>query len=655
MGVQIASRLMTRVGATFMRSARILAAAAFKARIRLKHQIINGFILRATGNRNVYIATVMDLPGYVLFAGSTSLPLFNLPGLAVPVGIRDDFDAPGTESSFEILDKASYYVMPVPSRRRAAAQSFATDWFPVVQNQDWFLGYSRLDLPLLQDFPDQSSWYLDDENYFDYQTIAALTGTITSLFTSARSLTIENGQASFGPLKRNYFLNNQYAIDETDLPGSWKLYPRRLVPVSQSAPEFAFRRYPGITLNGFAIKPFSTSSTLQGVDQYCHAARTFRQYQTPWGDDGYKGFDRYGEQGMLIAVGEQDRSDFDPQGTDSLFGSTRRMRVVVPTDIAQDYLHPAPEFLPPDLSGKPELPNFGTFYTPTPTACGEDFAVFSAYNTFRNLGEGLDNPESGDLWSIITVLPNGQAISLRADWNAEDGEIPTGVEGEFMQPWIVGAASISDEDGDATAYCIVWEQTYGRQSTTLIKGEWAIYSTSGGSPSRTTISGGAPLFAVLMKTGPTFFGEASYDTSNPMSSVYHAGNNKLVTAAIDYPAGSNSRSIRCAVFDVSTMTVELGGEIAVSNDPLHKCFITVVQPFLPAVGSGDPKPAVLLATITRNFIGNDGIGKTYLSVDGGGTWREYITDAGGQGGAFYAGNKLWKFDINRGLDGRSRV
>jgi hypothetical protein len=667
MALLITNRLMTRVGTVFMKTARTLAEAAFKSRQINKYQIINGFLLRATGRRSespnaleqkdkgYYVAIVMDLPGFVFFGGSLSLPLFAAQGLAVPVGIRDDFDDPGTDASFTVLDKSTYFILPAPTRRRQASQENVTDWFPAVQQQDWFLGYSRMDLPLLRGFPDRLAWYLDDETYFTYDTIVALTGSITSMFTSARSLSIIDGGITVGEVATNYFLRNQYAIDESDLPGDWKLYPRRLVPREDCAPDYAGRRYPGITLSGFAIAPVSASTLLEGIDRYCHAARTFRQHQEPWGDAGAMAYDRYGEQGMLVAVGGQNRADYEPESGNSVFADTQSMAVIVPTDIEQAYLHPAPVTLPSDLSGRPELPNFGIFYTPTPARCGSSFAVFSAYNTFRNLGGQAAGPQSGDLWSLLTTLPGGRTVSLRADWNAVDGEIATGVPGEFMQPWIVGATSIQGEEDGATAYCLVWEQTYVRGGTTPIKGEWALYGTSGATPTRTTITGGAPLFAVLMKTGPTKFEESTYDVSNPMSGLYYAGNNRLVTACVDYPVPASGRSIKCAVFDVSTGSLSIGGEIAISNDPLDKCFVTAVQPFLPAIGDVEAKPAVLLATITRNTVGNDGAGKTYVSVDGGDTWREYIADAGGQGGAFYVGNKLWKFDINLGLDGRSRA
>lgn len=651
MGLQIGGRLLSKVGITYMRNARMLATAAHRTRVQSKYQIINGFVLRAAGKGNLYNASVLDLPGYLFFGGSLSVQQLSAVGLAVPVGIRDDFDPPGTLAEFQVTGKSTYFLMPVPTRIRQAPQSFATDWFPLIQQQDWFLGYSRMDVPTLKEFPDLRAWYLDDETYFTYDTVVGLTGTITSLMTSARSLSFENGNVVIGETPANYFLRNQYALDEQDLPDDWKLYPRRLVPRADSAPAFSGRQYPGITLNGFAIAPASASAELEGVDLYCHAARTFRQHQEPWGDPGQRGFDRYGEQGMLIAKGAQDRSQYKPEVGNPVFAEAYQLQVVQPMDIEQAYLRPMPEKLPGDASGKPELPNFGIFYTPTPVQCGGDFAVFSAYTTYLDGGDGEGN--AGDAWSLLTTLPGGSTVSVRADWNASDGEIETGVPGEFMQPWIVGAAAIPGDEG-ATAHCLVWEQTYVRAGKTRVKGEWALYSTSGGTPVRRTMTGGAPLFALLMADGPTTFDDSTFDTSNPMSAAYHAGNGLLVTAAIDYPAVSGS-PIKCATIDVNSAEITIRGEIAPMTSAVDKCLITVVQPFLAEKDDRPARPAVLLATVTRNQVGNDGAGKTYLSVDGGDSWRIYVTDAGAQGGAFYSGNKLWRFNLNNWLDGRART
>lgn len=669
MGLTIASRLMTRVGAIHMRTARDLAKAAYRSRVGTKHQIINGFLLRATGRwaesdgpqpmleKGAYIAAVIDFPGFILYAGALRLPQINtsLVGICVPVGNRDDFVPPGTDVQYQVLDKTGYYVLTSPSRIRAAQSPESIGSFPALQQRDWFFGYARADVPFLRSLPDRTQAWIDDEKYFDYSCSVALAGSINSFLTAGRSISVDGGTLQAGELRLNYFLRNQYAIDESDLPQNWKLYPRRLVPVEQSAPPFAVRRGAGMMMNGFAMIPASISSTLVGVDLYCHAARTFRQHQEPWGDAGAQGYDRDGEQGMLIALGEQDRSQYDPQLAPNLFAVTTDLRVIVPTDIEQAYLHPAPAVLPGDGSGRPELPNFGTFFMPTPVPSAEGFVVFSAYCTFRDLGDdGSSSGMSGDAWSILTTLPGGRTISLRADWNAPLGEIDTGVPGEFMQPWIVGGVAVPG-DNSPTAYCLVWEQTYARNSTRRLKGEWSLYSSDGGTPSRMVISGGAPLFALWMQDGPTKFQDGTWDVANPFSSVYFAGDNKLVTACTDYPPPSGSRSIRCAIFDVSAGVVTMGGQIAVSTNYLDKCFVTVVQPFVIASATRDAAPAVLLATIVEHSSSNHGSdGKTYLSLDGGESWREYITDAGAQGGAFYVGNKAWRFDLNTMLDGSAR-
>lgn len=669
MELLITNRLLTRVGTVFLKNARDLAKAAYVAKQLTKNQIINGFLLRATGrisespgqplekDKGAYVATVMDFPGYIFFAGDFRIPASSFLGLASAIGTRDDFQAPGSTLSYETKDKSSYFILPTGTREDQSSRLSRTVWSPALQSREWFLGYSIFETPISRSFPDRTQWYLDDETYFDYDSICALTGTITSFFTSARSLTIDGGQIVVGSVALNYFLRNQYSVSENDLPDDWKLYPRRLVPRDQSFGNLGLRRYPGDTMNGFAMIPASASTVLEGTDLYCHAARTFRQSEIIWGfeDTGFF-YDRYGEQGLLIAIGEQDRSNYDTDTGALVFASTAELRVLSPANLSLEYLRPSPEVLPAEDNGKPELPNFGTFYTPSPVHCGSGFAVFSAYTTYRDL-EDIEDESTygmvGDLWSILTTLPGGQTISLRADWNAPVGEIPTGVEGEFMQPWIVGAASIVNQQNEATAYCLVWEQTYVRDNTTVIGGTWSLYSTSGSTPVRTLISGGAPLFASLLQAGPYLFTNGNYDVANPKSAVYYAGEGKLVTACSDYPPSTGLKSIKCAIFDVSTDSVRIGGEITISTSQLDKCIITVARPFIAAVAGGEETPAVLLAAVTVMSNAGGGDGKTYISNDGGGSWREYVTDSGGQAGSFYVGNKLWKFDLTKGLDGRS--
>ncbi|MCD5994145.1 hypothetical protein KDX38_11050 [Pseudomonas sp. CDFA 602] len=671
MALLISSRLMTRVGAIFIRNARTLANNAYRSKASSKHQIINGFLLRAIGKwsesegaspfleRGSYIASVMDTPGYILLAGPVRIVQngVSLLALATSVGIRDDFESPGSSSQFTFHDKQSFYVLSAPTLIRNTGYPFAIDWFPRIQQRDWFLGYSRMDIPLKNTESSTNYYSLDDENYFDFSCRVALAGSITSFPTGSRTAVLNGDAVEFGPLKLNYFLRNQYSIDEDDLPDRWKLLVRRLVPLELSAPYGDFRRpIKDVLLNGFAFIPASTSSVLEGKDIYCHAARTYRQYQTPWGITGPEDFDRNGEQGLLVAIGEQDRSDYDPEVGTNLFASTTSLRVFRPQDIQQSYLHPSPEMVPADpFLNKPSFPNFGSFLTPNPVALADGFVVFSVYTTYLDRG---DADHRGDAWSLITTLPDGRNLSLRADWDVESETIPTGVDGEFMYPWIVGSASIPDENA-VTACCLVWEQTYQRGAIGIpIKGEWALYTTTGGNPQRKTIPGYAPPFAVLQHAGSTSinrFDSPTYDLTQPIASAYHAGEQKMVTACIDYPPSASERTIRCAVFDVPTGTMSVGGVIATSTDSLDKCFITVVQPFQAPREGKEAVPAVLLASITRHAAGNNGgNGKVFLSVDGGGEWREYLTDAGAQGGAFYVGNKLWKFDLSAGLDGRIR-
>lgn len=659
----ITTRILTRVGAAYAHLAKKLANEAAATKLLSKNQIINGFLIRASGRlskasdlvgtveKASYTATVMDFPGFILFAGPLRYPWITAIGSAAPAGIRDDFDSPGTETTFEVLNKERLFVMMIPFGENQRAASSA--WFPSLQQVDWYLGTSSLYVPMLAEFPDQRSWYLDDEKYLDFSCVVSVTAGIYSFLTAARSLDKVEGGAQFGAIKTNYFFRNQYIVDERELPDDWKLMPRRLLPYDPDNPTDV-RRYPGMLMSGFAVIPASPLSELDGVDSICLAARTFRQHLQPWDGD----FDRIGEQGLLVAVGELDRSRYNPQSGAIVFGATRRLRVIEPTDIEQDYLHPEPPTLPGNPeTGRPELPNYGTFYNPTPVRIGNDFVVFSAYSTFRNLS-GAVTPSGildGDAWSLLTTLPSGRTVSLRADWNAREGEIETGVPGEFMQPVIVGGASVPIDRG-ATAYCLVWEQTYRRGLSATLKGNWALYETSGGTPSRTVIAGSAPLFALWMQTGPREFSHPDQDIISPFSAVYHAGDGKLVTSCIPYPPSPSSRSIRCAIFDVKTKSLRVGGEITTSREYYDKCIITVVQPFIPANGSAAAVPAVLLASVSRHLSANSGAGgKVFISVDGGDSWREYVTDAGAQAGAFYVGNKLWRFDLNTTLDGRNRA
>ena len=60
----------------------------------------------------------------------------------------------------------------------------------------------------------------------------------------------------------------------------------------------------------------------------------------------------------------------------------------------------------------------------------------------------------------------------------------------------------------------------------------------------------------------------------------------------------------------------------------------------------------MLASVTEATPENRGQGKVYIKhadADGPTDWREYITDVGGQGGAFFVGNRFWWFDLSKPL------
>ncbi|WP_024647730.1 hypothetical protein [Pseudomonas syringae] len=668
MDLLVTGRLMTKVGAVYMKTAKGLASDAYRARLSNKYQIINGFILRANGrlsspsssdkDKGSYISSVMDTPGYIFFAGFLSLPdIGQYFGLSAPVGIRDDFEYPGTKSTFECYENSQYYIFVPPSLLRPTDYPAVVYWNPLAQQTSWLLGYSRMSVPLKKT-EDISILSFDNEEYFDYSCIIGLTGSITSLFTGARSIRFTDSDPEYGSLNTSYFFRNQFAIDENDLPANWKLFTRRLLPLSVTSQQGDVRRIPTqIMNNGFSIILSNTGTELSGTDRYCHAARTFRQDPTIWGYFGPEDFDRNGEQGLLIAVGEQDRSEYDVQTGDNVFAKIKSLRVVRPQDIEQSYLHPNPEYFPanPDAN-TPSIPNFGSFINPLPTPAGDGFVVFSNYTTFLGAGSVTT---SGEAWSIVTVLPNGRCISLRADWDTSTETIPTGVSGEFMRPWIVGVASVISESA-TTGYCLVWELTYPRGGGGFgipIKGEWSIYSTNGETLTRRIIKGYAPPFEALQfRNNTTFnFNSAELDLTQPLSAITYAGEGKVVTSCIDYPAPIDTRIFKCALFDVEEGTIDVVGDICESTNKYEKCIITVVQPFFTASDSEEVTPAVLIASVAVHRAEASGRGgKVMISVDGGKNWREYVTDAGAQGGAFYVGNKLWRYDVNAGLDGRAR-
>jgi hypothetical protein len=652
----ITGKTTTKVGTPLLKNAMDLARTQQRLGLGTTGKFVNGFLLRAAKLGTRYAAQVLDFPGYVLFPGVyRNQRLGQRPNLAVPVGTRDDF-TDGSTNAWQVADKNQYLQL--------INIHFNTDdptyvyWGPQVAIDQRLLGVSELSAPLKLTPPNLDQWYLDDLDYFDYDSVCILSAIITSVLYGGQPLTVdESGTPVLGQRPANYFTGNLFRITENDLSDGWKLYPRRIVPLSQSGAGYNQRVYPGDTMPGLAVDVSRSTPLLSGTDRYCWAAQVFRQSQEVWGPVDGRLYDRLGERGMLISVGVADRSEFTPNDPNVVVAQVESSRVVMPTDIRQEYLHPVPAVLVGE-DGAPDLPNRGTFLTPKPERAGNErgFVVFSLYDTMRDLG---DSGGRGRLSSVLTTLLDGSTVSLKADWDTPIGEpVPTGTPGQYTQPWIIGTASIPTVDQGVatwTAYALVWESNYPIEGGNASGGNWALYTSDGDTVTRKVMNGGAPLVAFTMQYFRFPLKSSNYDNTSSFAAAFWMGGTKLVTAATQYPLPDNEfgegRFITSATFDVVTGDVVLGGVIAETYDGDAKCWITVAQPEVPAVGSTPAIPAVFLATITEHKLRWPATeGKTYLSTDGGETWREYITDVAGPSGAFVAGNKLWAPDCENRFD-----
>lgn len=656
----ITGKTTTKVGTPLLKNAMDLARSQQRLGLGTTAKLVNGFLLRAAKLGTRYAAQVLDFPGYIFFPGAYRYGSSDVDkqqgriNQAVPVGIRDDFTK-GSTNTWQAEDRDEY-LQVVNIHYNVGTGPTYTYWGPPVAIDHNLMGISELSAPFKKALPGVDQWFLDDPDYFDYDSLCVLSALITSIQYGGQPLTRDaSGQLVIGDRPENYFTGNLFRITEDDLSDGWKLYPRRLVPLDQSA--YDQRTYPGDTMPGLAINASRSTPLLSGTDRYCWAAQVFRQNQTVWGPAGGQMYDRFGERGLLISVGVADRSKFTPNNPNVVFAEVESSRVLMPADIQQEYLHPVPAVIP-GQGGAPDLPNYGTFLTPKPERAGKErgFVVFSLYDTLRDLG---DTGGRGRLSSILTTLLDGTTVSLKADWDTFIGEpVPTGTPGQYTQPWIIGTASIPTVDRGVTtwtAYALVWESNFPIEGGIATGGNWALYTSDGDTVTRKVMEGGAPLVAFTLKYFRFPLKSPGYDNTSSFAAAFWMGGTKLVTAATQFPLPDNDfgegRFITSATFDVLTGEVVLGGVIAETYDQDAKCWITVAQPEVPAVGSTPAIRAVLLATVTEHklrWLATDG--KTYLSTDGGQTWSEYITDAAGPSGAFVAGNKLWGPDYERRLD-----
>ena len=698
-------RITTRLGAWTARIARALAGRLYKAGpAASKYQIVDGFVLQARRLQERCSAIIIDPPGFIYFAGfndfNTLLGQSNQ--TAVGVGSRDDFDPrnidvdPGLEYEVKLSssNKPAMMLLPFSGPPETDFPSAIVTLAPTVQDRAMLSGAFFQGL-LLQSAGTDSFDPLDDMSYFTYATPAMVGGGALVPFICGVSVAFnDSGFPSFGTISRDYLAQQGFWVSEAELPDDWRLHTRRLVSHTQYSTvndPFRNRNGPGVIQPGFC-PAVAQNRSMEEADRFCVAARTFRQHQGTWFKSppgtAYRPpyYDRNGEQGLLVAIGVYDRSNYDP-AIPPARAALQSLQVVVPTDLPLADLHPMPELLPTWRAyNMPDLPNFGEFLIPHVARAGEGFAVFSVYRTQRDENPRDEESPDGDLigpaYSLVTTIAGGSSYALLADWDyGEEGSpIDTSSPASFVQPWIVGAChwlQLEGEEEQYTAFCLVWEHEYMRRwlgepdENRGIGGRFVLYRTDGSAPSRLPVDiAAAPLFAPSMDLEPGDPFVVNNSRKNfedqtagpgmlePFSEVQYLGAGKIVTAVIGnpYPQTGEDRviqsahDIQCMVVDLETGAAELTGAITSRTRAYTKCLISVVQHLVEPSGDNPGHAAVLLATVVDHMNLNFGAdGKVFISFDTGDTWREYVTDLGGQAGAFYIGNKLWQFDCSKPL------
>lgn len=651
------------------------ARQAREIELRQKNLMLDGFILRGVKVGKQYQAQILDTPSYVLFAGFAGFRggLTPLGYGAMAVGGRDDVYRQGTSAVYSAETVSSFSLLQIPSVP-AGAEPAQLVFFPPTQQAGSLVSAGYLATPILRTDIDVSFDPLDDMRFFTFAQDVVVGGGFTSIHDSGIPLRVTTDGAQEGTAPNNYLSRNRYFISESFLSDGWRLHSRRQVPHTEYNPaidpEYAGRIGPGILQPGLAARAAEPVAGLVGVDQICVAARAFQQYLGTWYivDEGpeYRPrfYDRYGYQGLLVSRGVYDRADYVP-GTFADFTPAAEW-IVTPEDLPSP-LRPFPASTPPNAFGKPELPGFGQFLVPHVAWSDGGFVVFSVYTTFRN-ESGDDDPSpsdplAGDVFALAVTIPDQTTSAYGQDWDAGAGVplLPGAVVGYFSQGWILGACSVA-VGANTLAAALVWEHQYGRKTAPPrgLGGQWVLYTSNAVTTTRTVLTGSvAPLIAAIMQREPTQFSQLPFDEDqeNTLSMAHAMGEGLLVTSCVATATpvvtdGVNipPEQIRCAVIDMATGAVSQRGVITARNKTYTKCLITVVQPYKPAAGGKPEQDAVLLASVTDHLIDNRGAnGAVYISVDGGDTWREYIEAAGAQGGAFFAGNRLWRYGVDRPL------
>lgn len=680
----------SRLAGWLVRRAKQLALQARRSKLPSLQEIRDGFVLRGVrqgGQR--YVGQIIDTPNFVLMPGFNRVAnLFTFFLVGVRVASRDDLVIPDNENENEVYSTPGnykpYLLQPssAPTDLGTSDSTYAPASAHSYQDQALF-GYGYFAAGLAQSADGVSFYALDDLRYFTFDENCTVGCGLTAPYAAAVPLSFSStGTPSVGNVPSNYLNGAGMWPTEEDLGEGWLFHPRRQVAhtvYTNINDPYRQRLQPGMLNTGFAFVQAPTL-TLTGFDYYCVAARGFKQHIGTWFNSppefGYRPpyYDRDGEQALVIFLGEFNREEFAPGGAPPLAEITD-VRYVLGTDLDMPEIHPYPVLMDPNPWGKPALPSVAQFMTPWVGHTVDGFVVFSYYTTF--LDHSDDSPSwEGNAHAIAVSLPGGtnQVLFADLDGGVDAPLIPGADPGELAVPTIIGGATIPtpvsalpDAAVEDVAYCFVWEHTYNRLTVgdpeeRGIGGRIVVYRVEGETPTREVVTTAyAPLFASAFNRSPRRLDQLGYDvdTDNPFSNVVWLGGSKVAMAVVATPVAMPTADdesdipthpVFALIYDVDTGTFEVTDQIFARSTTTKKCLLSAAR-HERTVGEVS-FPAIILASVTEATPNNRGAGKVYIKhadEDGPTNWREYITDLGGQGGAFFVGNRFWWFDLSKPL------
>lgn len=136
---------------------------------------------------------------------------------------------------------------------------------------------------LLQSAGSASFDPLDDMNYFTYLTPVAVGGGALVPNICGVSVSFDSGIPSLGTISRDYLAQQGFWVSEEELPDDWRLHTRRLVShaILHRQRSLQESQWSGVIQPGFC-PAVAQNRSMEEVDRFCVAARTFRQHQGTW-------------------------------------------------------------------------------------------------------------------------------------------------------------------------------------------------------------------------------------------------------------------------------------------------------------------------------------------------------------------------------------